>query len=98
MVPYFEFYFLADQLQWVAKWLAGCNIAEMGEVGALHHKGALSALMLGVRLIATHYPVLLAVALRCWRAVFKKTQWSPLYMLALPLVGLPTAGGEFHMD
>lgn len=56
-------YYFAAQLQWLARWLVGSYLAEVGAYGDEHRDCVLPALMLGVILQPVQKPKLLNIAL-----------------------------------
>lgn len=90
--PEFEPYYLAAQLQWLARWLDGRGLDELPSLTSWT-TAILLPRVLDRHQKIKHMGVLLSVAMACWDRCMVRAKDMRLYSPCIPLLGLPQAGG-----
>ena len=97
-LPDLESYYLAAQLQWVAKWIGGKNLREARWGGVERTSYDMVRLMVkGRQRERVQDNILVDVAFQCWRRVQRLTKSRAMYAPAIPLADIPRVrgGGRF---
>lgn len=92
-IPDMKAYCYAGQLQWLAFWLAGRNLHEIGMALVDRNKGTLHRLLLPKATLPPSTPPLLQLAITYWRSAIRYTNTKTPYGPNIPLLGIPIRTG-----